>query len=206
MEIEFVFIILVLVFSVVAHELAHGVTADALGDPTARLAGRLTLNPIKHLDLVGSFIVPVLMYFLPGGVMFGWAKPVPYNSYNLRRGRLGEALVAGAGPLTNIGLALIFGFLVRAGLSSGFSPAFIEIAGYVVLVNLVLAIFNLIPIPPLDGSKILFSILPPRFANWRYALEQYGFIFVLIFVFFFIQVLFPVIGLAFSLLTGIGFS
>jgi Zn-dependent protease len=156
---DFVFIVAILIMSVVIHEVAHGYAALYLGDRTAQYAGRLTLNPIKHLDLIGSVIVPVLGY-LAGGVIFGWAKPVPFNPYNLRSQRWGEAIVAAAGPLSNLSLAIIFGLLIR--FATFGSQAFYALAGYLVLVNIVLFVFNLMPIPPLDGSKILFSILPYR--------------------------------------------
>src|SRR3989338_5580912 len=111
---EFIFQIAILIMSVVIHEVSHGYSASMLGDQTARYQGRLTLNPIKHLDFVGSFLVPLSSYFL-GGFIFGWAKPVPYNPYNLRPGRWSEAIVASAGPVSNIILAIIFGILLETG-------------------------------------------------------------------------------------------
>ena len=152
-----VFIIAVIVFSVIIHEVMHGVAADKLGDPTARYAGRLTLNPIPHLDLFGSIILPIICALSPGGFLFGWAKPVPYNPYNLFRApRWGEAIVAAAGPASNLALALLGGLLIRLQL-------FPDIAGvlmYIVAINVSLMVLNLIPVPPLDGSKILSSVLP----------------------------------------------
>src|ERR1041384_3295066 len=112
MQVQFLFQIAILIMSVVIHEVSHGYAASMLGDETACYQGRLTLNPIKHLDLVGSFIVPVIAY-MTGGFIFGWAKPVPYNPYNLRPGRWSEALVAIAGPISNISLAIIFGLILR---------------------------------------------------------------------------------------------
>ena len=151
-----ILIVVILILSVVIHEVAHGYAALWLGDTTAYYAGRLTLNPIKHLDMFGSVILPILLSFT--GFIFGWAKPVPYNPYNLKNRRWGELLVAVAGPASNIILALIFGLIIRfVNLDAGL----ILVAGLIVQVNIVLAIFNLIPIPPLDGSKILFAILPP---------------------------------------------
>jgi len=144
--IEFVFAIAVLIMSIVAHEVSHGYAAERLGDPTARLAGRLTLNPFKHLDLVGSFIVPVFTFFL-GGFIFGWAKPVPYNPYNMRNPRSGGAIVAAAGPLANIVIALVFGLLIRFSPVLGLPDTFIAIASLIVLLNILLAFFNLFPIP-----------------------------------------------------------
>jgi len=197
----FIFVIAILIISIIVHEVAHGYAANFLGDPTARLAGRLTLNPLAHLDLVGSFIVPVLFYFI-GGFVIGWAKPVPYNPYNFKKfQRWGDAIVAGAGPATNIFLALFFGLIVRFGM--GHLPAqFLALSSLVVLINIVLACFNLVPIPPLDGSKILFTFLPDNFSRFRLALEQYGFFLVLIFILFFWSALVPIINVLFSVFTG----
>lgn len=198
--IDFVFIILILLLSVVVHELAHGYMALRLGDPTALHAGRLTLNPIKHIDPFGSIVLPFLGYVL-GGFIIGWAKPVPYNPYNLRAGRWGEVLVAVAGPLSNIAIALIFTIVLRSFGDVG--QGFIEITGYIVLINIVLACFNLIPIPPLDGSKILFSVLPlPLVYKYRTVFESYGMLLVIAMIFFIWPILFPVIFKLFSLLTG----
>ena len=139
--------IVILIISVILHEVAHGYMADWLGDPTARLAGRLSLNPLKHIDPIGSILVPIVTSF--AGFTFGWAKPVPYNPYNIvHNRRRAELLIALAGPASNLLIALIFGTLIRFGLMY-------ELFGYIVIINIVLAIFNLIPLPPLDGSKIL---------------------------------------------------
>lgn len=188
--------IIILIFSVILHEVAHGYAADALGDPTARLAGRLTLNPIKHIDPVGSIIVPLITSL--GGFTFGWAKPVPYNPYNIKNRRVGELLIALAGPATNLLIALIFGTLIRFG-------ALNEIFVYVVVINIVLAIFNLIPLPPLDGSKVLYFFLPARYARTRQVLESYAPIFILVVVFFVWQIVQPVIPWVFQLFTGFTF-
>jgi len=195
---EFIFQIAILVMSVVIHEVSHGYAASFLGDQTARYQGRLTLNPIKHLDFVGSFIVPSIAYFL-GGFIFGWAKPVPYNPYNLKPGRWSEAMVALAGPVSNICIAIIFGLLLRVGVGG---PAFIEITSIIVLINIILAVFNLVPIPPLDGSKVLFAIFPDKLFQTRAFFERYGLILVLFFIFFLWQFIFPVIILLFRLITG----
>ncbi len=198
---NFIFSIIVLIMSVVAHELSHGYAADALGDPTARLAGRLTLNPLKHLDPIGSFLVPTISYFL-GGFIFGWAKPVPYNPYNLERRRLGEIVVAGAGAFTNFMLAVFFGLIIRFAPEGILPEPFLELAGLVVLVNIILAIFNLIPIPPLDGSKILFALLPFRFHALQESLERFALPLVIIVAFFLWQFFLPLVALVFSALTG----
>jgi len=205
MQVDFVFQIAVLIMSVVIHEVSHGYVASILGDQTARYQGRLTLNPLKHLDFVGSFLVPFLSYFL-GGFIFGWAKPVPYNPYNLRPGRWSEAAVAFAGPAANILLALIFGILLRVGISgemSWASPAFVQITAMIVFINILLAIFNLMPIPPLDGSKLLFTVFPEKLQQIRSFFERYGLVLVLLFIFFLWQFIFPVIGSLFRLITGV---
>lgn len=186
--------------SVVIHEVSHGYAASYLGDQTAKYQGRLTLNPLKHLDFVGSFLVPSLAYFL-GGFIFGWAKPVPYNPYNLRPGRWSEAAVAVAGPASNITLALIFGLLLRVSISN--NPAFIQITSVIVFINILLAIFNLVPIPPLDGSKLLFAVFPDKLHQIRGFFEKYGFFLIIIFVFFLWQFISPVIVWLFSLITGV---
>src|SRR3989344_2272599 len=143
MQFDAVFSILILIMSVVVHEVSHGFVANYLGDPTARLQGRLTLNPLPHIDPIGSVLVPLLLFFTNAGIMFGWAKPVPVNPYNLR-GKYGEALVAVAGPLSNIGIAVLFGLLIRV-LGETLPPSFFHSAGLIVLINIVLAIFNLVP-------------------------------------------------------------
>lgn len=204
MNVDFIFQIAILIMSVVVHEVSHGYAAYQLGDPTAKYEGRLTLNPIKHLDPFGSIIVPVLLYMF-GGFIIGWARPVPFNPYNLKNQRWGEAIVAAAGPISNIVIALVFGlalrFAIMGGIDLGISV--IKITSFVVLINLLLAIFNLIPIPPLDGSKILFSFLPRQTQALRNILERYGFFIVLIFIFFLWQFIFPIISNLFVLITGL---
>src|SRR3989338_676152 len=197
MAMEFIFVIAILVMSVVIHEVSHGYAALALGDPTAKYQGRLTLNPISHLDPIGSFLVPLLGYFV-GGFIIGWAKPVPFNPNNLRNQKWGEALVAIAGPLSNIALAIIFGLVIRFTGQTLMSQTFLSLAEYVVFINITLAVFNLVPIPPLDGSKILFAILPYKWQNLRQSFEISGFIFILIFIFFFWHFLTPIIYWVFT--------
>jgi len=201
---DFIFAIIILIMSVVLHEVSHGYAAYALGDPTAKYAGRLTLNPLKHLDIFGSVILPVFTY-LTGGFILGWAKPVPFNPYNLKNQRWGPAIVGAAGPLTNLLVALIFGAIVHFNETLVFLPAsFFQLAGLIVLVNLQLAILNLIPIPPLDGSRFFSAFLPWRWQHIQYTLERYSFIFVLIFIFFIWPYLFlPIVSLLFKLITGL---
>ncbi len=185
--------------SVVVHEVAHGYVASLLGDQTARYAGRLTLNPIKHLDPIGSVIVPLITSM--GGFIFGWAKPVPVNPYNLRPQRWGEFWVAAAGPLSNIVLALAFSAVIRFG-GSTLPESFVAICSSIVLINLVLAFFNLVPIPPLDGSKVLFSLLPIHLGKIRDFLERYSLFLVLIFILFLWRLFLPLILWVFVLLIG----
>lgn len=158
MILDQVFVIVVIMLSAVVHEVAHGVAADKLGDPTARYAGRLTLNPIPHLDAFGSVILPLILALSSSPIFFGWAKPVPYNPFNLTKAPYwGEAIVAFAGPLSNFAIALFTAIVMRTGL---LAPEVNSILFIVVITNIMLGIFNLIPIPPLDGSKILSAILP----------------------------------------------
>ncbi|TAK95105.1 site-2 protease family protein [Patescibacteria group bacterium] len=208
-----VFQVMILIMSVVIHEVSHGMAALWLGDPTAKYAGRLTLNPLRHLEIWGSLVVPILMitFFHMG---FGWAKPVPYNPYNLRDQKYGPALVGVAGPLSNILIAIVFGIAARliyfpnsmvkveiisnffSAVSGGgytelaqniygsFAAIFFLLFTMIGVVNVFLAFFNLIPIPPLDGSKLLFSLLPIN-TEMKIMLEQFGFMFLLIILLFY---------------------
>ena len=202
---ETIFFFLVFIFSAVIHEVSHGYVAKALGDDTAEKEGRLTLNPLVHLDPFGSVILPMIFYLtskLAGGVgiIFGWAKPVPYNPYNLKNPKQGAFLIALAGPLSNVFVAFCLGLIIKLGLVSGVLAQMFSI---IVLINLMLAVFNLMPIPPLDGSTILFSLLPGRFQYFESSFYRYRFAFLLIAILlagFVINTLLPVI---FSLLTGL---
>jgi Zn-dependent protease len=175
-------IIFIVAPAVILHEVAHGLSAYLLGDPTAKNQGRLTLNPVKHIDLVGSIIVPGALFLahyfgLTSSLMlFGWAKPVPVNFRNLHPRRLGMASVALAGPLTNIVLAFIFSKLYVCPALSGVS----HICAWGVMLNLVLAVFNMIPIPPLDGSRVVTSVLPTNLAYYYSRLEPFGIIIVIV--------------------------
>ena len=197
----------IVILSIIFHEVAHGYVANALGDPTARLAGRLTLNPLPHIDPVGSVLVPGILALSGTPFLIGWAKPVPYNPYNLRHGKWGEALVAAAGPATNVLIAVVFAVLLRLGIVA---PAFLEIALIAIIANLVLAIINLIPIPPLDGSKILKALLPvqaavsyQRLEHMTYALGPVGLIGVLLLLLFvFSDFVGAFVFFLFRLLTG----
>jgi len=208
MEIILIFIILILLFSVIIHEVSHGLMADYLGDPTAKLAGRLTLNPINHLDPIGSILVPLLLIISQAGIIFGWAKPVPINPYNLRDKVYGQAKVAVAGPLANIFIALFFGIILRFIpylFSYQVAINLITIFSYIVWINLILAIFNLLPIPPLDGSHILFTFLPKQFDNLKTFLYQYQLFILIFFIFFLFPIIIPLVNGAFYLITGFSF-
>ncbi len=175
---ESIITIAVLIISIVLHEVAHGYAANWLGDPTARLQGRLTLNPMSHIDPMGSIIIPAMLYLTSAGFMFGWAKPVPYNPYNLRNQKWGEAFVAFAGPGTNFLLALIFALLINMSGILRLDQAFVDLASYIVFINVFLGCFNLIPFPPLDGSKVIEPFLP-RGLGTRYralgnSMERFG--------------------------------
>lgn len=172
-----------------------------LGDPTAKLAGRLTLNPVPHLDPLGSFIVPMLTYFL-GGFVIGWAKPVPYNPYNLKAGKWGPSLVAAAGPASNLLVATLFASVWRLGPALGLSGAFLEITVAIVMVNVALAVINLIPVPPIDGSKILFAILPYQWRGVEQFIRRYQFIILILLIFFALDYLFVPISFVARLLLG----
>jgi Zn-dependent protease len=185
MDIDIIFRIAILIMSVVIHEVAHGAMAYYFGDPTAKNLGRLTLNPIKHLDPFGSVILPVLLAMTGSGFIVGWAKPVPYNPYNLRNRRVGEIAVALAGVVTNFIIALVFALLLRFGAPLGLPESAITMIGYIVMINLVLFVFNLVPIPPLDGSKILLAFFPYRYERVAAAIESYGIWALLIFIIFF---------------------
>lgn len=187
--------------SVVVHEVSHGAVANYLGDPTARMAGRLSFNPLKHLDFFGSILVPILLILSKAGIIFGWAKPVPVNPYNLR-GKYGEAWVSVAGPASNILIALVFGLCIRF-FGNALPVSFVAVSASVVLINILLALFNLVPIPPLDGSKILFAFLPPQSPVVPF-LEKYSLFILLFFIFFLWEFLAPLVGFLFRIFTGIG--
>lgn len=209
MDTSTIFIIAILIFSVIVHEVAHGYAANALGDTTARLAGRLTLNPLPHIDLFGSVLIPAFLVFTHAGILFGWAKPVPYNPYNLKNQRWGEAFVAIAGPGTNLLIAVLFAIGIRIG-GNFLTPAAVALAGYIVLINLFLGLFNLIPIPPFDGYTVLSRALPYRHAAVMQNFEQrirswgpLGLIVVLFIVVYFLAAPFSqLVFLLFHLLVG----
>lgn len=190
--IEAIVSLIILLFSAILHEVAHGFVADRFGDPTPRLSGRLTLNPKSHIDPFMSILLPLTLFLSGSPVIFGAAKPVPIDPYNLKEGRKDIALVALSGPLTNIILALLAAFLFK-GLSLPFIENVIPLFYISILqaffllvmhINLLLSIFNLLPIPPLDGSKVFSLILPPKQANIYLSLGQFGTIILLFLLLF----------------------
>ncbi|MBU1031512.1 site-2 protease family protein [Patescibacteria group bacterium] len=174
--------IIILLFSVIIHEVMHGFVALKFGDHTAQHAGRLTLNPIPHIDLIGTILLPALLIFTGSPILFGWAKPVPVNPLNFTNLRRGELFVSAAGILANFSLAIIAAiiFHILNALPQTFPVLLGSVLRFTVLINLVLGIFNLFPIPPLDGSKILLSQLPLNLAREYQKLERYGFFILLI--------------------------
>ena len=199
---EIIFFVAILLISVVVHEVAHGYMAYILGDSTAKHAGRLTLNPLAHIDPIGSLVVPLITSIL--GMPFGWAKPVPFNPYNLSAGKWGPALVGLAGPLSNLLIVGVFALILRATSFVSLSESFFELATLIILVNLWLAAFNLIPVPPLDGSKILFALIPYRWRKIEQIMEQYQLVLILLAIFFISNLVSPVVMVIFKLLTGVG--
>jgi len=205
-----------LIFAIVLHEVAHGWVADKLGDHTARDAGRLTLNPISHIDLFGTILMPIMLFYLTNGKMvFGYAKPVPINPANFKDPKKGMALSALAGPAINMVMALTFSLLLRLALptTAAFMPKQILdlvlmpvalMLEFGIIMNVVLAVLNMIPIPPLDGSRVVYWILPPKQAYVYYRLEPYGTFILMGLIMFNIlgKIMTPIIRPILSLLLG----
>ncbi|MBU2577351.1 site-2 protease family protein [Patescibacteria group bacterium] len=221
---EYLFLIVILIFSIVIHEVSHGTMANYLGDPTAKYAGRLTLNPIKHLDLFGSIILPFLLFLSKSPILFGYAKPVPINPYNFKDLKWDPTKVAIAGPAANLFLAIVFGFLgrllpleqtIKNSIIAAFFQGNPEILSYllqgnplaqfflifsfIVFLNILLAVFNLIPIPPLDGSHILFAFLPYSLENIKIFLQEYAMFILLFFLFLIISGIIPLFYIIFGI-------
>jgi len=197
------FQLLVLIYSVVIHEVSHGLMADSLGDSTAKNLGRLTLNPLKHLDMFGSVILPLLLFLVRSPFVIGYAKPIPYNPNNLSDKKYGPAKVALAGPASNIVLALIFGLSLRLIPDIFTSPLIPQLFSFIILLNLVLAIFNLFPIPPLDGHWLLMTFLPARFNVLKVFLYRYSLPLLFVFIIFIFPLIFPLVSILYKLITGI---
>ena len=198
--------IVILLFSIIFHEVAHGRIALLRGDTTARDAGRLTFNPIPHIDIFGTILFPLFLIVMRSSVLFGWAKPVPVTPWRLKEAKKDMALVGAAGPASNFLLALVAGMLFRwaAGVFGG-QHALTQALFFAVLINLVLTFFNLIPIPPLDGSRIVMGFLPHELAMQYVKIERYGFI--ILFAFFFLglfqRIIFPFVNFFLKLIVGI---
>jgi len=195
-----IFQIVVLIYSVVLHELAHGLMARSMGDLTAERMGRLTLNPLVHLDMFGSIVLPIITN-LVGGFMFGYAKPVPYDPNSLNDKRYGPAKVALAGPAVNLTLAILAGMVIRFA-GADLPPLFVSMLGFVVWINIVLAFFNLIPVPPLDGHWLLMTFLPARFYGLKVAMYRYQWLLIVLVIFYVFPRLIPLMGGLFTILTG----
>ena len=194
--------LLILFFSTVIHEVAHGYVAKYLGDDTAEKMGRLTLNPIKHIDLFGSIILPLMLVLTKSPFIFGWAKPVPLNPFNLRNPKTQSGIIAAVGPLSNIVLALAFGLTVRVLAPIGVSPMLLLFLSLAAFLNFAWAVFNLIPIPPLDGSRILFALLPDKYCGVQRAFEVYGIIIIFLFLFIAYGFIFGAAGWLFNFVVG----
>jgi Zn-dependent protease len=196
------FFIIIIPLSIV-HEYAHGWMANHLGDPTAKNMGRLTLNPVAHIDPWGTILMPILFLIMSGGsFVFAYAKPVPFNPYNLKDRRWDPAKVAAAGPVSNLILALIFALIFRFVPVELVGFSFLQFLYVVVYVNVLLAVFNLVPIPPLDGSKILFAVLPNSAQRFKIFMDRYGMFILLFFIFFGFRLIIPIIQGLVNILVG----
>ena len=198
---EFIFLIVILLFSVIIHEVAHGAVANYLGDSTAKHEGRLTLNPVNHLDPIGSILLPLILVLTNSPFLVGWAKPVPVNPYNLSNPKRDMAKIAIAGPGVNFIVALFFALLIQL---FNLPERLLMIFSLIIFINILLAIFNLMPIPPLDGSKILFFLLPSSLWHIQDWMEQNSLLLFFLFLFLLIAgivPLFEIVNFIFQLLT-----
>ncbi len=204
MGIETLLFLAILLFSVVIHEVSHGVAANSMGDDTAKRLGRLTLNPLKHLDPFGSVILPLLLILLRTPFIFGYAKPVPYNPYKLNDKKYGPAKVALAGPASNMIIAFLFGMMTRLATAGiiPVGPAVINMFEGIVWINVLLAVFNLMPIPPLDGHWLVLTFLPDKFARFKMMFQRMGIFLFFILLFVVFPLIVPVIVLISELMIG----
>lgn len=209
MEISTLFQIIGLIMGIVIHEFAHGFVADILGDPTARLQGRVSLNPLVHIDPFFTILLPFLLFISGSPIIFGAAKPVPFNPYLLKNRKWGPFLVAIAGPLANFSLIITFSFslkiLIHFALTFGIFQYFISFLAAVIAINIILMVINLIPIPPLDGSKILYLFLPSRYLTILGQIEYFGFFFLIFFIIFFRNYLWKIISFLLQIFVPIYF-
>lgn len=192
---DWIFLVVILIFSIILHEISHGAVANILGDPTAKNEGRLTLNPIPHLDPIGSFFLPLFLILAKSPFLIGWAKPVPINPYNLKNPKWDMAKIAIAGPLSNFSIAVFFAILIR------FFPLpenLLIIFSLIIFLNLLLAIFNLVPLAPLDGSKILFAFLPHSLDFVRDFMERFNLFLILAFLLLMVRDVIPLFYIIFS--------
>ncbi|HEC69378.1 MAG TPA: site-2 protease family protein [Candidatus Omnitrophica bacterium] len=192
-----IILIIILFFSIIIHEVSHGYIAYRLGDPTAKYSGRLTLNPLVHIDLFGTILIPAFLILSHSPILFGWAKPVPINPYNFRNPRKDLMWVGFSGPASNLTIAFILSLIIKILPSSPITV----ILNYGAVINIVLAVINLIPIPPLDGSRILTGLLPRELAYKYMRIEPFGFIIAVLFIILFWRsIIQPIIGIICSLL------
>lgn len=200
-----IFSIIILLFSIILHEIGHGYVACKLGDPTAKYAGRLSFNPLKHLDAMGSFFFPLFTLILTGGrgPIFGWAKPVPINPYNFRDQEWGELKVAIAGPAMNLIVALVFGLSIRF---FSLPSLILEMFSVICIYNLFWMLFNLLPVSPLDGSHILFALLGSRAQELKMFMQQYGFFLLFLLVFWGLDFIYPLVIKMYLLIVGVPLS
>lgn len=198
-----IFLYVVIIFSAIIHEYAHGLMAYHLGDPTAKYSGRLTLNPLAHIDPFGTVILPIMLLWM-GGFFIGYAKPVPFNPLNFKNEKMGTALVGIAGPASNLLIAAVLGLFVRFFGNFGFLAAIAPLLSFIVLINIWLALFNLIPLPPLDGSKIAMGLAPRSWEGFFYNLERTSFISLIIALVLAMTILPYIVPLVFKLIVGQG--
>lgn len=195
---------IIFIYSIIIHEISHGLVAERLGDPTARLSKRLTLNPIPHIDPFMSLLLPLFLIFSGSPIIFGAAKPVPVDTYNLRNPKKDMGLIGLSGPLSNLLLAVFLSLLAKIVMMAAPSLFILSLLAYAVKINIILAIFNLTPIPPLDGGRVLMAILPEKYAEALASIEKLG-MFVIIFLLFFPNPFFSLVGTIYKI-TSLIFS